>query len=336
MLEHGGRLRAAATQFGIPLDQWIDLSTGISPWLYPIPQIPNSAWHRLPEPDDDLDTVAAQYYGNVQLLATAGSQAAIQQLPLLFARSRVAIIRPTYNEHIAAWRNAHDVQLVESLAAALATPATIILLCNPNNPTATHYTSAELLDAATQLRQRDGWLLVDEAYGDAYPEHSVTPFAGTSAAPRLITLRSLGKFFGLAGARVGFVFADSALLDQLSDRLGPWTISGPARWIANQALANTAWQANQITHIKDAGVRLKLLITHTVAPDEPVKSTGLFSTFQLPNAEVFFEHLAQRGILVRLFREESLIRIGIAADHEWKRLELALTSWRTTTSQRLA
>lgn len=331
MLEHGGRLRAASRQFGIPLDQWIDLSTGISPWLYPIPEIPCASWHRLPEPDDDLDTVAAQYYGNNRLLATAGSQPVIQLLPLLLSRSVVAIVGPTYNEHVAAWRNDHEIQIVDSLSAALDTPANIIILCNPNNPTATQYQSAELLDAATQLNQRGGWLLVDEAYGDAYPESSVTPLAGTSRAPRLITLRSLGKFFGLAGARVGFIFADTALLDRLSDKLGPWTISGPARWIAQQALANTIWQADQITHIKDAGARLKLLITHTVAPDEPVKSTGLFSTFRLADAEGLFNHLARHGILVRLFRDESLIRIGIAADHEWKRLELALQSWNTTT-----
>lgn len=328
MLEHGGRLRAAVQQFGVPLEQWIDLSTGISPWLYPISEPPTSAWHRLPEPDDGLDGAAAQYYGNSQLLATAGSQPAIQQLPALFDPCRVAIIGPTYNEHIAAWRQQpHDVLLVDSLTAALATDARIIVLCNPNNPTATHYQPTELLEAATQLNARDGWLLVDEAYGDANPEYSVTSLAGTTQAPRLIVLRSLGKFFGLAGARVGFVVADNALLQRLAEVLGPWTISGPSRHIAQQALLNKAWQANQMTRINDAGVRLKLLIQRTVATDRAVQSTGLFSTFRLDHAEGFFAHMASRGILVRLFREESLIRIGIAADHEWKRLEHALNDW---------
>ena len=328
MLEHGGRLRAAAQQFGVPLEQWIDLSTGISPWLYPIPEISTSAWHRLPEPDDGLDDAAAQYYSNSQLLATAGSQPAIQQLPALFGPCRVAIIGPTYNEHIAAWRQQpHDVLLVDSLTAALSTDARIIVLCNPNNPTAIHYQPTELLEAATQLHARDGWLLVDEAYGDANPEYSVTSLAGTTQAPRLIVLRSLGKFFGLAGARVGFVFADNALLQRLAEALGPWTISGPSRHIAQQALLNKAWQANQMTRINDAGVRLKLLIQRTVTTDGPVQSTGLFSTFRLDHAEGFFAHMASRGILVRLFREESLIRIGIAADHEWKRLEHALNDW---------
>jgi cobalamin biosynthesis protein CobC len=331
MLEHGGRLRAAAKKFGVPLEQWIDLSTGISPWLYPMPDVPSASWHRLPEPDDALDTIAAQYYGNHQLLATAGSQPTIQQLPSLFVPCRVAIIGPTYNEHVAAWQHgAHELRLVDSLAAALATNARIIILCNPNNPTAMHYPPEVLLDAAAQLQARDGWLVVDEAYGDAYPEYSVTPVAGSSRAPHLITLRSLGKFFGLAGARVGFVFADSALLEQLADQLGPWTISGPARWVAQHALANTAWQTNQITHIKDAGVRLKLLMTQILAPPEPVQSTGLFSTIRSPDAQGLFKHLAEHGILVRLFPNESLIRIGIAADHEWKRLELALRSWKNS------
>ena len=331
MLEHGGRLRAAAQQYGVPLEQWIDLSTGISPWLYPMPDIPDASWHRLPEPDDALDTIAAQYFGNHQLLATAGSQPAIQNLPSIFVPCRVAIIGPTYNEHVAAWRHsAHELRLVDSLASALATDARIIILCNPNNPTAMHYPPEVLLNAAAQLQARDGWLVVDEAYGDAYPEYSVTPVAGTSRAPHLITLRSLGKFFGLAGARVGFVFADSALLEQLADQLGPWTISGPARWVAQHALADTTWQTNQITYIKDAGVRLKLLMTQILAPPEPVQSTGLFSTIRLPDAQGLFKHLAERGILVRLFPNESLIRIGIAADHEWKRLELALRSWKNT------
>lgn len=331
MLEHGGRLRAAAQRYGIPTETWIDLSTGISPWCYPVTSIPESAWHRLPEPDDGLDAVAARYYSNDRLLATAGSQPAIQQLPALWAPTRVAIVGPTYNEHLAAWRHephGHEVHVVESLEAALATAASIIVLCNPNNPTATHLKPAELIEAAQQLRARDGWLIVDEAYGDAYPEHSLTPLAGSEDLPGLITLRSLGKFFGLAGARVGFVFGDRRLLESLAETLGPWTLSGPSRWMAQQALANTVWQANQMTRIKDAGVRLKLLLEQTIAPLEPVKSTGLFSTLQLPAAESLFTHLAQQGILVRLFRAEGLIRIGIAADHEWKRLELALISWR--------
>lgn len=335
MLEHGGRLRAAAQHYGIALDQWIDLSTGISPWPYPIPEIPTTAWHRLPEPDDELNAVAADYYGNTQLLATSGSQPAIQALPHLFESTRIAIVGPTYNEHIAAWQfSGHEILITSTLTAALESAAPIVLLCNPNNPTATHHQPEELLAAAHQLSQRQGWLIVDEAYGDPYPELSVTNLAGSSGAPNLITLRSLGKFFGLAGARVGFAFGATSLLNRLADKLGPWTISGPSRFVAQKALTDTVWQANQIAYIRDAGIRLKQLITRTVAPETSVKSTGLFSTLHTPHAEALFEHLAVHGILVRLFREASLIRIGIAADHEWKRLENVLQTWHNTIQQR--
>jgi cobalamin biosynthetic protein CobC len=61
MLEHGGRLREAARRYGIPLDAWLDLSTGINPGPWPVPAIPVSAWARLPEDDDGLIDAARAY-----------------------------------------------------------------------------------------------------------------------------------------------------------------------------------------------------------------------------------------------------------------------------------
>lgn len=330
MLEHGGRLRAAARSFGIPLEAWVDLSTGISPWSYPVPTVPETAWQRLPEPDDALDATAARYYGNAQLLATSGSQAAIQSLPRLFAPGPVTIIGPTYNEHAAAWSNAgHAVTFVSDLAEALSRAAPITLLCNPNNPTATHTPQATLLDAASHLWAHKGLLIVDEAYGDAIPELSVTAVAGTSGAPNLITLRSLGKFFGLAGARVGFVFGEPSLLGRLNDLLGPWTINGPARWVAEQALGDALWQTQQRERIQAAGVRLQSDLIEILSAAR-IASTGLFSTCAFntaTDAHRFFEHLAHCGILTRLFVQESLVRIGIPDAHAWTRLSDALKSW---------
>lgn len=330
MLEHGGRLRSAARRYDIPLASWLDLSTGISPWCYPIPDVPSSVWHRLPEPDDALDATAARYYGNAQLLATSGSQAAIQALPHLFPRGAVTIIGPTYNEHAAAWSGAsHDVYIVKTLKEAIARAAPITLLCNPNNPTAMHTSPDQLLDAASQLGRCQGRLIVDEAYGDAFPALSVTPYAGTTRAPQLITLRSLGKFFGLAGARVGFVFGDPEMLDRLNDLLGPWTINGPARWVAERALGDLAWHAQQQARIIAAGAQLESLLRVSLAAAQ-IKSTGLFSTcaFSTPAAAgSLFEHLAQGGILTRLFKTEGLVRIGIPDEHDWNRLTLQLQSW---------
>src|SRR5574343_764476 len=232
MLEHGGRLREAAAHYDIPLAQCLDLSTGINPDPWPVPPLPPAVWQRLPETNDGLEAAAAAYYGNANLIPVAGSQAAIQWLPTLLPRAVVACISPIYAEHPQAWQPAgHYIRFLQNalLPRALAAATPYVLLCNPNNPTADRHPRDIVLDAAHQLKQRGGWLIVDEAFIDATPEDSVTPLAGSDEAPNLIVFRSIGKFFGLAGARVGVLFAAPELLGRLSEAMGPWTISGPAR-----------------------------------------------------------------------------------------------------------
>ncbi len=202
MLEHGGRLRQAARQYAIPLADWVDLSTGINPQVYPVGPLDPACWQRLPEDDDGLEAAATAYYGNHRLLALPGSQAAIQGLPKLFAPLAVACVAPMYEEHPHGWASAgHRLRRLPTLQRALAASTPVVVLCNPNNPTATLHARDELLDAAQQLHRRGGWLVVDEAFLDADPAQALVSLAGGDEAPNLIVLRSLGKFFGLAGAR---------------------------------------------------------------------------------------------------------------------------------------
>src|SRR5574343_1835530 len=246
MLEHGGQLRLAAAHYNIPLADWLDLSTGINPDPWPVPALPSDVWQRLPESGDGLEAAAAAYYGNPNLLPVAGSQAAIQRLPTLLPRAAAACISPLYSEHPQALQHAgHKVRYLQdaTLPGALAATTPYVLLCNQNNPTADCHPRDVVIDAARQLKKRGGWLIVDEAFVDATPEQSVTALAGTEAAPNLIVLRSLGKFFGLAGVRVGFVFAAPDLLARLREAIGPWAISGPSREAARLALADSTWQA---------------------------------------------------------------------------------------------
>src|SRR5580658_6322917 len=136
MLEHGGRLLRAARIYGIAPADWLDLSTGISPFAWPVPPIPATAWTRLPDDEDGLAEVAQTYYGAPQLLPVAGSQAAIQTLPLLRSMSRVGVIAPGYNEHAHAWRRAGH-QVIELAAEALLAQVDdvdVIVLIHPNNP----------------------------------------------------------------------------------------------------------------------------------------------------------------------------------------------------------
>ena len=246
MLEHGGRLREAAAHYAIPLADWLDLSTGINPNAWPVPALPATVWHRLPENGDGLEAAAQAYYGNPKLLPVAGSQAAIQWLPVLLPRAAVACIAPLYAEHPQAWQHAgHKIRFLQNatLPRALAAATPYVLLCNPNNPTADHHPHEMVVDAARQLKKRGGWLIVDEAFVDATPELSVTSLAGSEEAPNLIVLRSLGKFFGLAGARVGFIFGVPEKLDPIREMLGPWPVSHPSRAVARAALQDMAWQA---------------------------------------------------------------------------------------------
>jgi len=328
MLEHGGNLRAAARAYGRPVEDWLDLSAGLNPHYYRAPACPDNAWHRLPEVDDALLRAACAFYGAPSMLAVAGTQAAIQALPHLRAPSRVVVAAPSYAEHAHHWRrHGHTLREVAytDLEAAVAT-CDVLVVCNPNNPTGATVPAATLLDWAARLAARGGWLIVDEAFADTAPVDSV---AAHSAQPGLIVLRSLGKFFGLAGVRVGFVGAAPALLTQLADWLGPWTVSGPAQQVARTALEDFPWQAATRDRLGEQGARLRaLLASHDIAS----RGTDLFQWWPTPHAVAFHAHMAERGIWVRLFANAAAIRLGLPPDDTaWRRLAQALTDWTRTT-----
>lgn len=324
---HGGRLREAARQYGIPLDQWLDLSTGINPLGWPVPALSPQCWQRLPEENDGLETVATDYYGNPNLLPIPGSQAAIRLLPTALPRAAVACIAPLYAEHPLAWQRAgHKVRFLQNapLPRALTAITPYVLLCNPNNPTADRHPQAVVVDTAAQLKKRGGWLIVDEAFIDATPEASVTALAGTADAPNLIVFRSLGKFFGLAGARVGFLFAAPEILAKVAAQLDPWALPGPSREVARLALADRLWQANMRQRLGADSERLATLL----APLGEVKATALFATLNAPEAADLHEFLARRAILTRRFDNQPLLRVGLPGDEAgWQRLMEALAAW---------
>lgn len=322
MLEHGGRLLRAAQRYGIPASQWLDLSTGINPEFWPLPEIPARAWHRLPEDDDGLAEIAAGYYGAPRALPVAGSQAAIQALPELRARSRVGVLAPGYAEHAHAWRRAGHA--VETLPAdellAQRERFDVVVLIHPNNPGGERFEPADTLALHERLSARGGWLLIDEAFMDATPERSL---CAHSAREGLIVLRSVGKFFGLAGARAGFVCAAPALLAALRERLGPWTLTGPARHVLRHALADRDWHQRMRARLLAQGQRLaRLLAAHGLAP---TAGSAFFQWRRDPRAAQWHQALAQRAILTRLFEEPHSLRFGLpGGEDEWRRLDAAL------------
>jgi len=325
MLEHGGRLLRAVQQYGIPREQWLDLSSGIAPWPFPIPPIPTDAWARLPETEDGLEEAARVYYGARQLLPVAGSQAAIQALPLLRAAGRVGVLTPCYAEHPYAWQRAgHQlVELDEAQVEATLDSLDVLVLVNPKNPTGGQVPRERLLGWHARLPATGGWLLVDEAFMDNTPADGVVDCA---ERPGLIVLRSFGKFFGLAGVRLGFVAAERSLLLRLAELLGPWTVNGPTRVLAQASLADKPAQRMQIERCAAASQRLAtLLSSNGLAPSG---GCDLFQYVRSERGVQLHDFLARRGILVRLFEHPPAVRLGLpecAADEQ--RLAQALADY---------
>lgn len=332
-LHHGGRLREAASRYHIPLNEWLDLSTGINPHSWPVPPLPRQCWQSLPEDDDGLEQAAATYYGARSLLPVAGSQAAIQALPLLRPSCRVGILSPSYAEHAAAWqRHGHHVVALNTPEIETQLPSLdVLLLVNPNNPTGEQFTREKLLAWHKMLEKRGGWLIVDEAFADAIPGYSLAAVTGRAG---LIVLRSLGKFFGLAGARVGFVLAWPALLRQIKASLGPWAVSGPSREVARLALSDRGWQMAMHQNLRTSARRLETLLRQYGLT--PEGGTTLFQYCPTTEAEWLHEGLAKQGILTRLFQQPDALRFGLPGiDSDWQRLAQALEILTTTPRQKV-
>lgn len=344
MLEHGGRLLHAAQRYGLPPERWLDLSTGINPIPRQGLSPPAASWNRLPEDEDGLLEAARAYYGGPRPVAVSGSQAAIQALPRLWASAtpltgaqpesrerwssvaRVGVPAPGYNEHGHGWKQAgHDVAaLAVADFAAAVDQLDVLVVCNPNNPTGERVAPAELLEWHARLSARGGWLIVDEAFADSTPETSVARHADRDG---LIVLRSLGKFFGLAGARVGFVFSASPLLEALAAWLGPWTIAGPSRLVAQAALADRAWQDATRNRLRTDSVRLAELLARHDLP--PAGGCDLFQWVRTANALEIHEALARQGVLTRRFDSPASLRFGLPATAgDWQRLDESLLSLR--------
>lgn len=312
---HGGRLAAAAAHFDGAPTPWIDLSTGISPWPYPVPDFEPSVWSRLPEPEQlvRLETAAARAFGvtdPAEVVAVPGSDIAIRLLGTLFPDGHSAMLSPIYSGHRAAWPDAAEITIAE------AGNQDLLILANPNNPDGR-------IIAPDRLREVRGQLIVDEAFADTDPAVSLLPNRGDA-----IVLRSFGKFFGLAGVRLGFVIADILVAQRLRALLGDWPVSAMAMAVGLAAYRDRQWQDNQRRRLRDAASRLNRLLENTGL--DVVGGTLLFRLASHDKAREIFEYLGQSGILVRPFAtDDRQLRFGLPANEEaWERLTSTLENWR--------
>jgi cobalamin biosynthetic protein CobC len=325
---HGGRLDLARRLFPDAPLPWIDLSTGVSPYPYPLPDVPMEAYIRLPDAEAQsvLEAVAARAYraaAGAELVAAAGVQALIQCLPRIFPARRVAILGLTYEEHAVAWR-AGGATVERVLQTEELAHAEVGVVVNPNNPDGRLEPAERLAALAKRLAERGGLLVVDEAFIDLAPAQSLAPFAG---APGLVVLRSFGKAFGLPGLRLGFALCDEALAARLRAALGPWSVCGPALAIGGLALSDESWLVARAAQLGKDVARLDALLKE--AQLDIVGGTALFRLARCPGgAGWWFAHLGRCGILTRGFGERpDWLRFGLPATPEaWERLAQALES----------
>ena len=292
--------------------------------------IPGDSYHRLPERAaiDRLKEAAAAYYGapdTSNLALAPGSQALIQWLPRLRPQSQVAVIAPTYQEHRHSWELAgHEVNDHADLAAARAAGPDVIIVVHPNNPTGLLHDEKQLLEVAAELSERDGWLVLDEAFGDVVPDRCLDRHAGH---PGLVILRSFGKFFGLAGIRLGIAVTDAGLATELESAMGPWVVPGPTLEIATQAYRDRDWIAGTRMRLSEDARRMDHLLEAIGCVI--AGGTDLYRLVENGRAAGLLNHLGNRGIMLRPFDyNETWLRFGLPGNEtDWQRLESALSEY---------
>jgi cobalamin biosynthetic protein CobC len=317
---HGGDLASARRLFPDAPQPWIDLSTGVNPHPYPLPEITPAAWTRLPDPSAlaRLEAAAATRYRAraAHVVAAPGSQAIIQALARLLPARRVGVLGATYPGHARAWSaDVVRVERIEELA-----DCDVAVVVNPNNPDGRIVASAALRDLAAGMTGRA--LIVDEAFADFdAADQSLAPDLPERGA---IVLRSFGKTYGLAGLRLGFAIASPDIAAPLRAALGPWAVSGPAIEIGLRALPDEAWLEATRARVMGEAERLDRLLI--AAGWMIIGGTTLFRLGSRTDAGERFASLLRAGLLTRPFEDApDRLRFGLPANEEaWRRLTKAM------------
>lgn len=183
--DHGGNLSVAKAEFGGSRGDWMDLSTGINPHPYPLPDFTTEDWNALPDADAlaDLERAARSFWNipeQAAVLAAPGASALIAALPALAAPRWVQITKPTYNEHAAAFE-------ARGWKIRVDGPAEARVAVHPNNPDGRLWREEQLTAPLT---------IIDESFCDVCPAESLIRMAcrsGVSAFLKASANSSVGN-----------------------------------------------------------------------------------------------------------------------------------------------
>ncbi|MEM9027049.1 MAG: threonine-phosphate decarboxylase CobD [Pseudomonadota bacterium] len=327
-MNHGGNISAARARFGEPNGGWIDLSTGINPVAFPFTRPDDATWTQLPQADAEQNLLAAaratyEVPEATDIVAGPGTQLLIQLASRLRTPQRVGVVAPTYSEHAIAWRQEGSAIVpLHEPGDARAAGCRIIVVVNPNNPDGRTWATSQLAEIAAEVGGHGGLMVVDEAFADVDPALSLAPLAGQ---PGILVLRSFGKFYGLAGLRLGFAIGAPSDIGRIRSWLGPWAVSGPAITIATEALSDTTWAKNARKRLATDTNQMQTLLRD--ARLTIVGATPLFTLVAHTDAQRAAVQLAEHGILVRTFDyNETWLRFGLPASEAVPRVVAALRS----------
>ncbi len=334
-IEHGGNLGDII--HNDDMQKWIDLSSAVNPQFYKLTTSTHAsalkAYKNLPYQKDSMTLyqAARNYYlahnTNYDICVANGTQQFIQLLPLLFSpQQNIGIIEPCYGEYAQSiLRAGHNLMCYKFPLDRLPSDCNHLIICNPVNPTSHYYSVEQIIQWAKILHQRQGYVIIDEAYMDTKPNMSILAH---TFLPNVIVLRSIGKFFGLPGLRLGFLLGNAEIVEKINTLLGPWVVGSNALYIGEQLLSDTQWHTKTINWLQKQSHKQYQMLRH-IFEEYPLYGCDFFQTLHHDKAHDLHTYLKSHRIYTRIFdKYPFLMRFGLCrTQKQYAYLKKILTQW---------
>ncbi len=349
--EHGGNLEEFCRKFQIPMSGVLDFSSNVTPlglpekvrMLYPqllekIPAYPDSEAKELCGVIAEQESLACE-----NVIAGNGSMAVMALVIRALAPKSGLLIEPCFSEYRRLLElQGAQIQSVllreeESFEFSLdkiltALPGKdFLILGHPNNPTGTALKPQELLKLLAICHERGIFVVVDEAFVDWTPEISVAPFLNEGSS--FLILRSLTKFYGLAGIRAGYGLASRRVIKILKDYQEPWGMNVLAQALSVAALEDQTFRSRSLAWFGGEKNRFEEKLRSLEGYRVFLGCANFFllktSARHVPGtAEDLFEFCGQQGIYIRLLRDfpglENYFRVALRTDADNEKLLTSL------------
>lgn len=290
--------------------------------------------NRYPECQPESLIKAYSEYSGVaakSIVSTRGADEGIELLIRAFctpAKDSIACFGPTYGMYAISAKTVNvdvinlsltdEYQLPNGFAEQTA-GAKVVFICNPNNPTGTIISKQDIEQAIAAMP--NAIVVIDEAYIEFSAEYSVADLI--EKYPNLVVLRTLSKAFALAGARCGFLMANTDIIDLIMRVIAPYPVPLPVSEVAEKALSaqGVELMRQQVSLLAEQGKRLSQALEAYGAKVLP--ANGNFVLAEFTNTDAVSQSLQQAGIVARAYKDVRLknrIRFSFSQESDTDRL----------------